>query len=568
MSNKRKRSTCSEDSNDTLDEDSDCSMKGIIEYYDSENSDIFPIPLEVLKCTFSDDSNSDECMNTVSDQWKWTTNKNNPKIWQYSNTSGVNESVLERLGSNVSVLDVFNEILDEQFWQLLVTEMNRFANQQLTDNNYKKKRFDEKWFPTNVYEMKAYFALCIIMAQVKKPSVQMYWSKRTVILTPIFEETMPFWRFLLLSRYLHFSNEETGDQNDTLQKIRSIITFFNNKFKQLYRPEENVFMYESLMKFRGHLSHMQFDSTRRTRFRIQFYKLCESNTGFCMAFKMCTEQKRNVVHDYASESAVMELSESLWNNGHTLFLDSWCSSPNLYIKLHEKKVNVVGTVSKNREDMPKDLSLKKLKKGEFETQSCNGLLALKLRDKKDIYLLSTKHEDVTVLEREQAKKRISIPSCISEYNKGIGSIDRRNQFLACFPRMRKFVKEYTKMFFYMTDIAIFNAHVLFNKLNDKKKMNYIDFRTEVAEALLRSVQLPKYSTYERPSQRAIPSQAKHWGHFPRHIPSTEKKERPSRTCKVCSRRKERSETTWECKKCLVALHVPECFEIYHTIEDY
>jgi hypothetical protein len=37
---------------------------------------------------------------------------------------------------------------------------------------------------------------------------------------------------------------------------------------------------------------------------------------------------------------------------------------------------------------------------------------------------------------------------------------------------------------------------------------------------------------------------------------------------VCTRHQKRRETTWECKKCFVALHIPECFEWYHTLQKY
>jgi hypothetical protein len=33
---------------------------------------------------------------------------------------------------------------------------------------------------------------------------------------------------------------------------------------------------------------------------------------------------------------------------------------------------------------------------------------------------------------------------------------------------------------------------------------------------------------------------------------------------VCKAKKKKSETRYECSKCLVALHVPDCFRVYHT----
>ena len=71
-------------------------------------------------------------------------------------------------------------------------------------------------------------------------------------------------------------------------------------------------------------------------------------------------------------------------------------------------------------------------------------------------------------------------------------------------------------------------------------------------------------------------------HFPSYIPPTEKKDKPTRTCVVCSAKekylrktnqqqktdRKRKETSFECRKCGVPLCVAPCFEAYHTEQNY
>ena len=149
-------------------------------------------------------------------------------------------------------------------------------------------------------------------------------------------------------------------------------------------------------------------------------------------------------------------------------------------------------------------------------------------------------------------------------------IDLQDRMLACFPVMRKCMKGYRKVFFYLFDIALFNSYILFNKINTHKKQTYAEYRIEIAQSLLKNVPLPEYIRKGRLSNGDLPERldGKHWGHFPKHIDPTPSKSKPSRACKVCTKHKKRSETTWECKRCKVALHVPIRFERYHTIEDY
>lgn len=45
------------------------------------------------------------------------------------------------------------------------------------------------------------------MAKVKKPTIQMNWSKRTVIEISILRKTMPFKRFLQISMFAFYNSD-------------------------------------------------------------------------------------------------------------------------------------------------------------------------------------------------------------------------------------------------------------------------------------------------------------------------------------------------------------------------
>lgn len=126
-----------------------------------------------------------------------------------------------------------------------------------------------------------------------------------------------------------------------------------------------------------------------------------------------------------------------------------------------------------------------------------------------------------------------------------------------------------KNIFLYVDIAIYNAYVLYFKLPTSQKQSIVNFRLNIAESMLCNLSLPNYPTRGRPSQSKCPTrlQAKHWAHFPENIPATNKKQHPAK-CHVCKKHNIRSETTWQCKTCLVPLHIPKCFEMYHTLEKY
>jgi hypothetical protein len=63
----------------------------------------------------------------------------------------------------------------------------------------------------------------------------------------------------------------------------------------------------------------------------------------------------------ASEHVVLELGEPILGKECTLYFDNWCSSPKLYVELHQRRMIALGTVRSNRKEMPKHSVKKKLK---------------------------------------------------------------------------------------------------------------------------------------------------------------------------------------------------------------
>ena len=56
------------------------------------------------------------------------------------------------------------------------------------------------------------------MVHIKKPKIQINWSKRAIVETLIFRKTMPLKRFLQITEFFHFVNNDTTDEMDILIK--------------------------------------------------------------------------------------------------------------------------------------------------------------------------------------------------------------------------------------------------------------------------------------------------------------------------------------------------------------
>lgn len=122
----------------------------------------------------------------------------------------------------------------------------------------------------------------------------------------------------------------------------------------------------------------------------------------------------------------------------------------------------------------------------------------------------------------------------------------------------------------MSDMALFNTYIMKKQLNNQRKQSYVKYKIDIAEAILKHVQLTDYTKRGKSagSTTSFRLQAQYWDHFAKHIDRTPKKKHPTRMCKICYKQKKRSGTTLECAKCKVALHLLECFLKYHIIQDY
>ncbi|KAG8224252.1 hypothetical protein J437_LFUL001631, partial [Ladona fulva] len=112
--------------------------------------------------------------------------------------------------------EIFLQLLVDDFWNLLSKETNKFADAYLKSPTMSKTDFTNEWFDATADEMRAYFSLSVLMAQVKKNKIQKYWSPKKVTEPPFFGKTM-------------------------------------------YSPQRNLAVDESLIKFRGRLCYIQYN---------------------------------------------------------------------------------------------------------------------------------------------------------------------------------------------------------------------------------------------------------------------------------------------------------------------
>ncbi|XP_050717184.1 piggyBac transposable element-derived protein 4-like [Eriocheir sinensis] len=283
-------------------------------------------------------------------------------------------------------------------------------------------------------------------------------------------------RFLLLIRFLHFHDNNERDENDHLWKVRRVFTMNTKKYRQFFYPFCKVVIDETLVLFKGRLIFKQYIPSKRHRFSIKFFILCDCETGIVLDAIVYTGTPVDIPQGDplgVSGAVVKKMMERYIGKGHILYTDNWYTSPSLCQYLLENMTGSCGTVRKNRKHMPK--SEARSVPGNVELQKSGKVLAVNWHDKRDVTMLTTVHQghmQDTDKEGHRTHERIRKPDAVIDYNGNMRLVDKSDCKLAGIECMRKCVKWYHKLFFHVVDVTMLNAYNMYLVKTGKKKKKF------------------------------------------------------------------------------------------------
>ncbi|XP_065302057.1 piggyBac transposable element-derived protein 4-like [Dermacentor albipictus] len=470
-----------------------------------------------------------------------------------------------------SELEIFESLFTPDIVEAIVDQTNIFQCQVRAALTPTPGSRIHQWKDVTPREFYLFLAVVMLMAHARKGSIAQYWSTDPLLSTPAFSKLMSRNRFLLILRFLHFSNNEDQIHGDRLHKVRSVFLTLRKNFQGALSPYQDVCIDESLLLFKGRLAFKQYIPSKRSRFGLKSFVLCDVKTGIVLDMVLYTGSSTEINDSEMGygASVVITLLDKYLGKGHVLWVDNWYTSPALFTYLFEKKTNACGTVRKNRKGIPRDE--KRLEEGETSEMCNDQLLFVRWKDKREVLTLTTKHKSGMVesgkVDRKTGENK-RIPLCVSKYNICMGAVDKVDMVVTVTGTVtRKCMKWYKKYFFHLLDITILNSNLLQITASGKKR-SMADFRLELVRQLIEKYHegnsKPKGG---RPSKGEDPTRLTA-RHFLSLIPPTTAKQNPTRVCRVCAntqhRPKQRKESRYLCSSCQVPLCVVPCFEEYHT----
>ena len=88
-------------------------------------------------------------------------------------------------------------------------------------------------------------------------------------------------RFTEILKFLHFvddSNYNANDSNrDKLNEVEGVVEFLVDQFKNVYIPTQHISIDEELLFWKGRLSFKQHIPSKRSRFGVKLFSVCEDS---------------------------------------------------------------------------------------------------------------------------------------------------------------------------------------------------------------------------------------------------------------------------------------------------
>ena len=253
-------------------------------------------------------------------------------------------------------------------------------------------------------------------------------------------------RFELLLKFLHLNDSRKQPargqpEYDKLYKVRPFLDAVVKNFQACYTPSENLSIDESMVGFKGRLAFLQYMPKKPQKWGMKAWVLADSSSGYIWNWKLYTGKDVDMPPSPLglAHRVVLELldDDRLRSKGYRVFTDNFYSSPDLFKDLQEEGFEACGTLRSNRKGIPDDVRGAKLRKGESHFSQDDTLLFMKWKDKRDVLMLSTFHDDTFIEKRRRTRlaadgvEVIQKPSVVEDYNQHMGGVDKGKKCNEC-----------------------------------------------------------------------------------------------------------------------------------------
>lgn len=274
-----------------------------------------------------------------------------------------------------------------------------------------------------------------------------------------------FQNILMCLRFDNSLDREERKQNDKLAAISKIFNIFVNNCQMLYTIGECATIDEMLIAFRGRSYFVLYMPKKPSKYGLKMMCLCDSKTsyfynGYIYSGKGSDGQTLSIDENklLVPSQAVIRLSEPIHNTNRNITFDNWFTSIELVDQLKKRGLTCVGTLKKNKREIPKEFQPSKTRDvGTTLYGFTNQITMLSHvpKKRKAVLLVSSMHHSI------ETDETTGKPEIIAYYNSTKGGVDDIDKKCSIYTSSRRTRRWPMVIFYRMLDISLVNSHILY-----------------------------------------------------------------------------------------------------------
>ncbi|CAK1552928.1 unnamed protein product [Leptosia nina] len=386
---------------------------------------------------------------------------------------------------------IWHKLFDEEMLQQILTWTNKKINiyriKFARQNKPELKDID-------MTELKAFVVLLLYSAVLKSNHERTsYLFARDGTGCDIFRCCMSENRFVILLLCLRFDNPDDRAERQKDDKLAAISFIFNkfvNNSQQLYELSECVTIDEMLVKFRGRSHMISYMPRKPGKYGLVIRALCDAKNsyfynGYIYSGKgsdgigLTTQDQKLLV----PTQCVLRLIQPIKGSNRNVTADNWFSSIELIDELTKHKITYVGTLKKNKREIPSEFQPQKKRNvlsSLFGFTKQKTICSHVPKKNRAVILVSSMHHNEVVDENTK------IPEIILYYNSTKGGVDEADKKCSNYSSSRRTRRWPMVVFYRIVDLSGINAYILYNMHQPK-----ITDRGVFLKSLARSLVLPQ-----------------------------------------------------------------------------
>lgn len=355
-----------------------------------------------------------------------------------------------------------------------------------------------EWEPLEKYEFIRYLAFLVYRGLYPSSRIADYWNKDEEL--PIHAGVqLSLLRVEQIKRFLHICHPDTQIKS-YYDKVEPLVSHVQVISKRYYVPQSNLALDEMMVRFVGRSKHTFRIKNKPTPTGYKILALCDA--GYTYAFLPESRVEKNVelqdqeriISSQGKELCttahkVMYLVDQLPQNSGTfnVYMDNYFSSVSLFKHMRDKSIGACGTTRHSSSMFPQELKDTKQTAAMIWNQKhavvAEDVLCFLWIDSGPVTMLTTIHTLHTPesfvetvrrkprltstnghqLQRvfgDNARKAVSIPKAINDYNKNMGSVDIADQLRQYYSTQMRSLRTWMPLFLWLLDTSILNAYIM------------------------------------------------------------------------------------------------------------